>query len=66
MTPVTGSRLGPYEIFGPLGAGGMREVYRARDMRLGREVALKVIPEKSRGQPRGAPPVRAGGARHRH
>jgi serine/threonine protein kinase len=40
-----GSRLGPYEIVAPLGAGGMGEVYRARDGRLAREVAIKVLPQ---------------------
>src|SRR5438034_2728712 len=44
MTLAAGSRLGPYEVLSPLGAGGMGEVYKARDTRLERTVAIKVLP----------------------
>ena len=44
MTLAAGSKLGPYEIVSPIGAGGMGEVYRARDERLKRDVAVKVLP----------------------
>ena len=44
MALTAGAKLGPYEIFSPLGGGGMGEVYRARDARLGRDVAIKVLP----------------------
>src|SRR3974390_3354053 len=52
LTP--GSRFGPYEILAPLGVGGMGEVFRARDTRLGRQVAVKILPEAVAGDaPRG-------------
>jgi len=44
MQVTAGSRLGPYEIVAPIGAGGMGEVYKARDTRLDRTVAIKVLP----------------------
>ncbi len=52
MPLTTGSRLGPYEIVAPLGAGGMGEVYRARDTRLNRDVAIKVLPAHLAGDPK--------------
>jgi len=49
MTLTAGTKLGPYEITGAIGAGGMGEVYRARDAKLGRDVAIKVLPEAFAG-----------------
>ncbi len=51
MPLAAGTRLGPYEVVAPLGAGGMGEVYRARDTRLGREVAVKVLPTSVSSDP---------------
>src|SRR5438046_1578094 len=51
MPLTAGSRFGPYEIQTPLGAGGMGEVYKARDTRLDRTVAIKVLPETLAGDP---------------
>ncbi len=50
--PITaGTRVGPYEVLAPLGAGGMGEVYRARDAKLGREIAVKVLPSATASDP---------------
>jgi serine/threonine protein kinase len=51
MTLSAGTRLGPYEILAALGAGGMGEVYRARDTRLDRTVAIKVLPSQLASDP---------------
>ena len=51
MPLTAGTRLGPYEILAPLGAGGMGEVYRARDERLKRDVAVKVVVSARAGDP---------------
>ena len=51
MTLAPGARLGPYEVISPLGAGGMGEVYRARDTKLARDVAIKVLPESLASDP---------------
>ena len=62
MTLAAGTKLGPYEILAPIGAGGMGEVYRARDPRLGREVAIKVLPASFSQDPDRLKRFEAGGA----
>ena len=52
MPRPQGTRLGPYEVIAPIGAGGMGEVYRARDSRLDRDVAIKVLPENVSASPK--------------
>ena len=54
MPFTSGSRLGPYEVVVPLGAGGMGEVFLARDTRVGREVAIKLLPEGVSSDPQKA------------
>src|SRR3982750_859761 len=51
MALAPGTRLGPYQIVAPLGAGGMGEVYRASDMNLKRQVAIKVLPQAVAADP---------------
>ena len=51
MPLAVGTRLGPYEVTGTIGAGGMGEVYRARDTRLKRDIALKLLPESVAADP---------------
>src|SRR3954469_8266768 len=51
MPLTAGTKLGPYEIHSPIGAGGMGEVYRARDTRLNRDVAIKILPASFSADP---------------
>jgi eukaryotic-like serine/threonine-protein kinase len=61
MPLTSGARLGAYEIVSSLGAGGMGEVYRARDGKLGRDVAIKVLPDALVADP--VSPANLGGSR---
>ena len=45
MALAPGAKLGPYEVIAPLGAGGMGEVYRARDLKVNRDIAIKILPD---------------------
>ena len=62
MTLAAGTRLGPYAITAAIGAGGMGEVYRARDTRLNRDVAVKVLPASFAADEARLRPIRARGA----
>ena len=60
MALTSGTRLGPYEILSPIGAGGMGEVYRAQDTKLGRDAAIKVLPDLFANDPEQLPRFREG------
>ena len=62
---LTGRRLGAYHVYERIGAGGMGEVYRARDMKLGRDVAIKILPQPLHERARAPGAVRTRGARTR-
>ncbi len=60
MALTPGSRLGPYEVTAQIGQGGMGEVYRAKDTKLDRDVALKVLPDVFADDPERLAPLQAG------